>query len=96
MTNSLKLTLDISKNMLPGRQVYRSHSLPMKVSDTVLQWNNNDENYIIELDFKTNSFTGHFYAWNDETEEWDDANDTQMTDSQILDIIHKDNLLIVK
>lgn len=96
MMNTLELTAELNQAMHPVKGVvYNSHSLPSLVTDSVMCWSNNDEQYVIELNRNTNIITGHYYDWNEETQDWDDANDVPMNSEQLKAAIREYKLLMV-
>lgn len=94
---SVKLTKELNEQMHPKQRVYSPHSLPM-FSDNlnVMEWSNNDEQYVIKLDLRTNIITGHYYDWDEEAQDWTDKHDVQMTAEQILATIKENHLLMVR
>lgn len=93
----LTLTKELNEEMHPKKGVvYGGYSLPSYASSDIMEWSNPDAQYIIKLNLKTGIFTGHFYAFNEETEDWDDEGDVEMTKQEILDAIRDDQLLMVK
>lgn len=97
MSNQLILTKELNEAMHPvAKTVYNSTSLPSMVTTSVMCWSNNDEQFVIELNRNTNIITGHYYDWNEETQQWDDANDRPMTETELLEAIKRHKLLMVR
>ena len=95
MEHSVKLTKELNEQMHPTNRVYGANSLPSTFDKYTIEWTNNDEQYIIKLDRKTNTITGHYYDWDEEEQDWTDKHDVAMTAEQILNTIKKDHLLMV-
>ena len=95
MTHSLKLTKELNDSMHPTKHVYSATSLPAVFTKDTIEWACPDEQYVIKLNCNTNIITGHFYDWDEEAQDWTDKHDVQMTSEQILEIIVRDNLLMV-
>lgn len=95
----LKLTKQLNKEMHPQPGVvYGGYSMPSFSSGEIMEWSNPDAQYVIRLDLTKGMFTGHFYQYNEETEDWDDEGDegdVEMTAQEIKDAIIDDQLLMV-
>jgi hypothetical protein len=94
--NTLTLTKELNVQMHPKKRVYSPVSLPSLFTKDKIEWNHTDEQFIITLDRNTNLFTGHYYDFNEETQDWDDAHDVPMTTAQIEAAINKHHLLMVR
>lgn len=97
MSNSVVLTKELNETMHPTNRVYSPNSLPLFSHDlNEMTWSNSDEQYVIKLDLKTNLITGHFYDWDEEAQDWTDKHDVQMSSDQIMEIIKRDHLLMIR
>ena len=59
-----------------------------------MQWTHPDEQYVIVFDRATETFTGHYYDWDEETQDWKDTD--PMTAEQIKDCIERNRLLFAR
>ena len=89
---TISLTRELFDSMQPKKRVYQSTSIPTKCG-TVAQWSNTDAQFVIEADVKTKTISGFFWDWSEENDNPDDAVETPMTESQILETIKKYNLI---
>jgi hypothetical protein len=89
---TLKLTRTLADTMSsPSRDiVYSPHSL-CTVNGDEASWTHPDDQYVIVFDRRTRIFTGHYYDWNEETQEWVDTD--PMTADQIRDCIARNHLI---
>ncbi len=74
--------------------VYSPHSLSSGVSDEDVQWTHPDERYVITFHRETSTFTGHYYTWDDEQQDWIDTE--PMTAAQILGCIERNHLIFCR
>jgi hypothetical protein len=91
----LKLTREMAERMSnPARDVvYSPHSICSMEIDQV-QWTHPDEQYVITFDRATETFTGQYYDWDDETQDWVDT--APMTGEQIKDCIERNRLVFAR
>jgi hypothetical protein len=94
MTSSLTLTQELFNKLQPTGRVYSPHSLASQ-HGSKFTWSNPDDQFVIELDLTTKTLTGHYYDWNEETEQWDDEHDVPMTAADLLSVIETNNLVLV-
>ncbi len=92
----LKLTATLAAKMRNRSPdiVYSPHSLSSAVSDNDVQWTHPDEQYVITFHRESETFTGHYYEWNDEAQDWVDT--TPMTADQIHDCIDRNHLIFAR
>jgi hypothetical protein len=93
---TLKLTKELAERMCnPSRDVvYSPHSFCSIAIGDQVQWTHPDEQYVIAFDRETKTFTGHFYEWDDERQDWLDTG--PMTADQIRDCIERHNLVFAR
>jgi hypothetical protein len=93
---TLKLTKELADRMLnPSRDVvYSPHALCSIADGRKAQWTHPDEQYVIEFDRETKTFTGHYYDWDDEEQDWVDTE--PMTAEQIRDCIGRHRLVFAR
>lgn len=93
---TVTLTKDLNESMHPKKgRVYGPHSIP-DTDGKVMVWSHPDDMYVITLDLATNVITGHWYDWDEEAEDWTDKHDVDMTADEIMSMIKKNSLLMVK
>ncbi|SRR5579883_2650952 len=92
----LKLTRELAERMFnPSHDVvYGPHSFYSAEDDREVQWTHPDERYVITFDRAAETFTGHYYAWDDEEQDWVDT--VPMTAEQIRECIERNRLLFAR
>ena len=90
---TLKITKSLAARMFnPSPDVvYNPHSFCSIKNDSKAQWTHPDEQYVIEFDRKTKMFTGHYYDWDEERQDWVDTD--PMTAEQIMACIEANHLI---
>ena len=93
---TLELTRELAVTMSsPAPDViYSPHSFCSMEDINQVQWTHPDEQYVIVFDRATEIFTGHYYDWDEETQDWKDTD--PMTAGQIKDCIERNRLLFAR
>ncbi len=92
----LKLTRELAGRMFnPSPDVvYGPHSFYSAEDDREVQWTHPDERYVITFDRAAETFTGHYYDWDEEEQDWVDT--APMTAAQIRECIERNRLLFAR
>jgi len=93
---TLILTKELADRMfnpLPD-VVYSPHSLCSMLDSDTAEWTHPDDQYVIAFDRRTKTFTGHYYDWDEEKQEWVDTD--PMTAEQIREYIERNRLIFAR
>jgi hypothetical protein len=93
---TLKLTRELADRMFhPSRDVvYGPHSFYSAENDSEVEWTHPDEHYVISFNRASETFTGRYYDWDDEKQDWVDTE--PMTAEQIRECIERNRLLFAR
>lgn len=83
----MQFTKEIKSYFKNSGKTYRSYAIPTVLnSQKRVVWNNNDEDFQVELDLVSNELTGRYYEWDEDQQDWIDGE--IMKDSELLKRIH--------
>lgn len=94
----MKLTTELAKFLkVDTSRVHSPYNLATPFNSnngktTEVQWANPDEQFTVELNFKTNEITGSYYDWDEEADDW--VTTDEMTDEDLLSRIQKKQFVL--